>query len=89
MWNQRPEEVWNQRPEDPFSSPILPFEIPILLCQVREEQVRLRGSNLDAPITGEVLSEMKYTRQCVKEILRYRPAAPMVPQVWSKEPREC
>ena len=25
--------------------------------------MRLRGSNLDAPFTGEQLSEMKYTRQ--------------------------
>lgn len=48
--------------------------------QVREEQERLRP-DLSAPVTGEVLNEMHYTRQVVKEILRYRPAAPMVPQV--------
>ncbi len=48
--------------------------------QVREEQERLRP-DLSAPVTGEVLNEMHYTRQVVKEILRYKPAAPMVPQV--------
>ena len=51
-----------------------------LLLQVREEQYRLRP-DIDAPITGDVLNEMAYTRQVVKEILRFRPPAPMVPQV--------
>lgn len=59
-------------------------EHPEVLNRVRAEQVAIRGANLDAPITGEVLSEMKYTRQVVKEILRYRPPAPMVPQVAQK-----
>ena len=48
--------------------------------QVREEQKRLRP-DIKAPITGEVLNEMVYTRQVVKEVLRFRPPAPMVPQV--------
>lgn len=34
-----------------------------------------------AVITGEVLYRMTYTRTVVKEILRFRPPAPMVPQV--------
>ena len=51
-----------------------------LLRQVREEQRKLRP-DLNAPITGEVLNEMGYTRQVVKEVLRFRPPAPMVPQV--------
>ena len=38
-------------------------EHPEVLNRVRAEQVAIRGANLDAPITGEVLSEMKYTRQ--------------------------
>lgn len=54
-------------------------EHPDVLARVREEQERLRP-DLSAPVTGEVLNEMHYTRQVVKEILRYRPAAPMVPQ---------
>ena len=32
-------------------------------------------------VTGEMLENMPYTRMVVKEILRYRPPAPMVPQV--------
>ena len=48
--------------------------------QVREEQMRLRP-DLRATITGDVLNEMTYSRQVVKEVLRYRPPAPMVPQV--------
>lgn len=38
-------------------------------------------SDISAPITGELLNQMDYTRQVVREILRFRPAAPMVPQV--------
>ncbi|KAK9813665.1 hypothetical protein WJX73_002257 [Symbiochloris irregularis] len=52
---------------------------PDVLAKVREEQLRVRGSP-DAPVTGEVLSQMTYTRQVVKEVLRLRPPAPMVPQ---------
>ena len=48
--------------------------------QVRDEQLRLRP-DLNATITGDVLNEMTYSRQVVKEMLRYRPPAPMVPQV--------
>ena len=39
--------------------------------QVREEQALLRP-DLDATVTGSVLYDMKYTRQVVKEVLRYR-----------------
>lgn len=42
--------------------------------------MRLRP-DLEATITGDVLNEMTYSRQVVKEVLRYRPPAPMVPQV--------
>jgi len=42
---------------------------------VREEQRRLRP-DLNAPITGEVLNEMVYTRQVVKEVLRFRGPGP-------------
>ncbi|GIL60159.1 hypothetical protein Vafri_14781 [Volvox africanus] len=54
-------------------------EHPEILARVRDEQERLRP-DLDAPVTGDVLNEMSFTRQVVKEILRYRPPAPMVPQ---------
>eukprot|EP00884_Botryococcus_braunii_P000980 jgi/Botrbrau1/10883/Bobra.0025s0060.1 len=53
---------------------------PAILLKVREEQLKLRP-NLAVTITGSLLSEMTYTRQVVKEVLRYRPPAPMVPQV--------
>lgn len=48
--------------------------------QVREEQAALRPDP-SACITGEVLQQMVYTRQVVRETLRFRPPAPMVPQV--------
>lgn len=35
----------------------------------------------NAVVTGEVLYRMTYTRTVVREILRFRPPAPMVPQV--------
>ena len=40
--------------------------------------------DLEATITGEVLYRMTYARQVVKEVLRYRPPAPMVPQIAQK-----
>ena len=40
-----------------------------------------RGAGLDATLSGEDLAEMPFTRQVVKEVLRFRPPAPMVPQV--------
>ena len=51
-----------------------------MFWQVREEQARLRPDQA-ATITGDVLNQMTYSRQVVKEVLRYRPPAPMVPQV--------
>ena len=48
--------------------------------QVREEQARLRPDP-SATLNGDLISEMTYTRQVVKEILRLRAPAPMVPQV--------
>lgn len=47
---------------------------------MREEQSRVRFDPA-ATITGEVLYQMTYTRAVVREVLRYRPPAPMVPQV--------
>ena len=58
----------------------LPLPLPCLRLQVREEQERLRPDP-SKQIDGEVLGEMQYTRQVVKELLRYRAPAPMVPQV--------
>ncbi|BDA50415.1 Cytochrome P450 710A1 [Coccomyxa sp. Obi] len=55
-------------------------ERPDVLAKVREEQARLRP-DASATISGEVLNQMTYSRQVVKEVLRYRPPAPMVPQI--------
>ena len=49
-------------------------------AQVRREQADLRPDP-DALLTGELLQRMVVTRRTVREILRYRPPAPMVPQV--------
>jgi sterol 22-desaturase len=54
---------------------------PDVLEKVREEQMRLRGADLAKTLDGETLGEMAYTRQVVKELLRWRAPAPMVPQV--------
>mmetsp|Transcript_6661 Transcript_6661/g.19183 ORF Transcript_6661/g.19183 Transcript_6661/m.19183 type:complete len:518 (+) Transcript_6661:369-1922(+) len=53
---------------------------PDILDKVREEQARVRPDPA-ATITGEVLYQMTYTRAVVREILRFRPPAPMVPQI--------
>lgn len=71
--------IWVTCAEYPESH-MLSAEYPDVTQQVREEQRKLRP-DLSAPITGEVLNEMVYTRQVVKEVLRFRPPAPMVPQV--------
>ena len=54
---------------------------PEVLARVREEQYALRGADPVASLDGEALGAMTYTRQVVKELLRWRAPAPMVPQV--------
>jgi hypothetical protein len=46
-------------------------EHPAVLARVRAEQERVRANN--APLTYEVMEQLVYTRQVVKEILRIRP----------------
>ncbi|PSC76027.1 cytochrome P450 [Micractinium conductrix] len=53
---------------------------PDVLAKVRAEQQVLRPDP-KARLNGEALGEMPYTRQVVKEVLRYRAPAPMVPQM--------
>ncbi|GJD10177.1 Cytochrome P450 [Galdieria sulphuraria] len=53
-------------------------DYPDVLKKVQEEQKRLRPNN--EPLSFELVESMTYTRQVVKEILRYRPPAVMVPQ---------
>jgi cytochrome P450 family 710 subfamily A protein len=52
---------------------------PDVLRRVREEQTVLRPNN--EPITNDLLGQMHYTHQVVKEVLRYRPPATMVPHI--------
>uniref|UniRef100_A0A7S0V0I1 C-22 sterol desaturase n=1 Tax=Polytomella parva TaxID=51329 RepID=A0A7S0V0I1_9CHLO len=54
-------------------------ERPDILNRVRAEQLKLR-EDPTAPIVNEILNEAVFPRQVVKEVLRYRPPAPMVPQ---------
>jgi cytochrome P450 family 710 subfamily A protein len=60
---------------------------PDVLERVREEQLSVRGgggggaARLGETLTAEKIAAMPFTRQVVREILRYRPPAPMVPQV--------
>lgn len=53
---------------------------PEILARVRAEQYAVRP-DLDATLDGEKINEMPFTRQVIREILRYRAPAPMVPQM--------
>eukprot|EP01098_Paradermamoeba_levis_P004882 TRINITY_DN207_c0_g1_i1.p1 TRINITY_DN207_c0_g1~~TRINITY_DN207_c0_g1_i1.p1 ORF type:complete len:579 (-),score=227.01 TRINITY_DN207_c0_g1_i1:133-1869(-) len=55
------------------------FEHPDVLAKVRAEQDQMRPNN--GPLTPELLSTMTYTKQVMKEVLRFRPPATMVPHV--------
>lgn len=52
---------------------------PDILAKVRTEQATVRANN--EPLSYELLEKMTYTRAVVLELLRYRPPAPMVPQL--------
>lgn len=57
---------------------------PELLRKVREEQYRLRGDDLDAPISFDLQEDMDYTRWVVKESMRVAPPVIMVPYLTKK-----
>jgi len=57
---------------------------PNVAAKVREETRRVFPKVMDpsgADIDGDALYQLTYTRQVAKEALRWRPAAPMIPQV--------
>lgn len=56
---------------------------PDVLMKVRIEQDKLRKSG--GRIDYDMLESMEYTRQVVKELLRHRPPATMVPQVAKRD----
>jgi len=58
-------------------------EYPDVLAKVRAEQQSLRPNR--ETITPELLGKMQYTWQVMKEILRFRPPATIVPHMTNKE----
>ena len=48
-----------------------------MLQRLKEEQAQSRPN--DEPVTAEKLGEMTFTYQVMKEVLRFRPPATMVP----------
>ena len=59
---------------------VLLCDHPDVAAKIRAEQDAVRP-DLNQPLDGDTLYRMQYTRQVVQETLRYRPVAPMVPQV--------
>ncbi|KAH8428066.1 RNA polymerase C-22 sterol desaturase [Aspergillus melleus] len=58
---------------------------PDVLDKVREENLRVRNGDIDAPLTMDLLDKLEYTRAVVKETLRYRPPVIMVPYLVKKD----
>ncbi|CAO3669228.1 unnamed protein product [Umbelopsis ramanniana] len=58
---------------------------PDVLARVREEQIAVRGDDVNGDLTIDVLESMTYTRQVVKEILRLRPPVLMIPYQTKKD----
>lgn len=59
-------------------------DYPEVFRKVREEQDRVRGDELDAPVTLEQLEQMPYTNAVTREVLRHRPPVIMVPYLVKK-----
>ncbi|WVQ81465.1 hypothetical protein IAT38_003589 [Cryptococcus sp. DSM 104549] len=75
--------------QDAMSSAIvysfqLTADHPEVLAKIREEQYRVRGNDLERPLSLEMVDDMVYTRAVVKEVLRYRPPVIMVPYMTTK-----
>lgn len=51
---------------------------PDILAKIREEQERVRGGNVEKPVTIEMMDDMPYLRAFVKESLRVKPPVTMV-----------
>lgn len=75
--------------QDAMSSAIvyvfqLTADHPEVLAKIREEQYRVRGNDVDAPLTLDLLDDMVYTRATIKEVLRIMPPVIMVPYLTTK-----
>lgn len=54
---------------------------PDVVKKIREEQLRVRGNDLSKRLDLDLINQMTYTNNVVKESLRYRPPVLMVPYV--------
>lgn len=54
---------------------------PDVVEKIRAEQLRVRNNQPDVPLNLDLINEMTYTNDVVKESLRYRPPVLMVPYV--------
>lgn len=54
---------------------------PDIVAKIREEQLRVRDQDPTKPLSLDLINEMTYTNNVVKESLRYRPPVLMVPYV--------
>ncbi|ODV67719.1 cytochrome P450 61 [Hyphopichia burtonii NRRL Y-1933] len=54
---------------------------PDVVAKVREEQLRVRNNDPNVPLSLDLINQMTYTNDVVKESLRYRPPVLMVPYV--------
>lgn len=52
---------------------------PDVLDRVREENLKARNGDINAPVTLDQLESMTYTRAVIRELLRWRPPVIMVP----------
>lgn len=57
---------------------------PDVVAKIREEQLRVRDNDPSKPLNLELIKEMKFTYNVVRESLRYRPPVLMVPYVVKK-----
>lgn len=54
---------------------------PDVVEKIREEQLAVRNNDPSVPLSLDLINEMSYTNNVVKESLRYRPPVLMVPYV--------
>lgn len=57
---------------------------PDIVAKIREEQLGVRDNDPSKPLNLDLINEMTYTNNVVKESLRYRPPVLMVPYVVKK-----
>jgi len=57
---------------------------PEVFAKVRQEQLDVRGGDVEAPLTLELFDQMPYLRAFVKESLRLKPPVLMVPYMAKK-----